>query len=317
MRVALPSGMRLLLIALLTTTGCGINFGDSCSPSGCPDGTGGAGGGGGGGGAQNISTLSVSAAAPYRAPAVGAALAPVAAGGATDLRLYKSGVTGVEVVADAPVAITRTSTSANAETFRVTTQPTTPASFGYSVLTNQLAPVEGTLATEAVQTVELVPSAARYRRATDGPLAFTKLDRNFVIEISGSQPLVDTSLSVTGAQLLPLAWDRFTLPATLGSYELQVTGSSFGARTVEVEVVGTIDRIESIVEGTQVAGEPVTVCFFAYHGDREVYVPLTIEGDVVPADGANCIDTKHLQPGTYSYSATALTVTGNAVLTIQ
>lgn len=240
-------------------------------------------------------------------------LNPIAAGGSSTLSIRYNDVSGLDVITDGgPATLTLDNDSGGDRAFLVTTTPT-PGTTTITILTNEIEPSDWALETKPVTSVEVLPDVT-YRRASASTLAFTESARTFRFALNGPDAakwtdlLVDGTLAIDNIALTALAWDHFQLPAGAATHHVTATAASFGSRTFDIEVVDAIDRIESLVEGTPVVNGSMTVCFFAYRGTREVYVPyaITPPGGVAYQSLRNCTRVLPATRGHYEVTASAL-----------
>ena len=93
--------------------------------------------------------------------------------------------------------------------------------------------------------------------------------------------LVDATLVLGGTQT---AWDRTTLPATAGRHTIDVSGDSFEARQLAIDVVAGYDRTETVTTGNR-------TCVHAYKGGVEVATTMDISanGGTLDPHATNCV----------------------------
>ena len=191
-----------------------------------------------------------------------------------------------------------------------------------TITSSNFAPATRTLRAAVVHDVQVVPDTT-YKRASTAPLAYanTAAGRTFVIALAGpgGEPLVDADLKVLTAGGSRLDWDRYALPAQVGSHEVTVTASSFGTRPLVLDVIDAIDRIDASVDGVPAVGTRVEVCFYAYAGEREVYAPFDISykpGTLTSLAGRNCRVVEPAASGPYTITASVLGNTRELVLEV-
>ncbi len=129
--------------------------------------------------------------------------------------------------------------------------------------------------------IALVPAAYELDGTSPFALATSRTQVEVALTDAQARRLVDGTLAIGEDGATQTAWDRAQLAATAGRHTLVIAGDSLAERTLAIDVVDAVDRVESVLRGDR-------TCFHAYRGDVEVAVAMTFDGAAADPGATNC-----------------------------
>jgi hypothetical protein len=146
----------------------------------------------------------------------------------------------------------------------------------FEIVTNQ-GIAGGSVESADVASVALVPQDYELDGHSPFAIDISRPRVQAIVLDATNRRLVDATLGLDGEQT---AWDRVTVPATVGRLSVHVWADSLGDRELAIELADHVDRVETVVSGNR-------TCFHAYAGSTEIATTLAIDGTPDPR-ATNC-----------------------------